>query len=213
MRTIVYVDGFNLYYGLLKGTSFKWLDMAALFAKLLPKNDLVLLKYFTAGVVSFAGNPDAPRRQRTYLRALRAGGSVEIHLGHFLASEVTMRLADGSGRSVRVIKHEEKGSDVNLAVHLVADGFKGSYDAAVVVSNDSDLAEAMRIIRENLSLPVGLVPPVRKADVRAKRRRVSKALVAQASFTRSVSTGLLKTSQLPQTISDSRGSFSRPSSW
>lgn len=139
MRTIVYVDGFNLYYGLLKGTSFKWLDLPTLFAKLLPRNDVVLVKYFTARVVSFRGNRDAPRRQRTYLRALRAGG-VEIHLGHFLASEVTMRLPDG---------------------------FKSNYEAAVVVSNDSDLAEAMRIVREELSFPVGLVPPVNKADIRA----------------------------------------------
>lgn len=106
MRTIVYVDGFNLYYGLPKGTSFKWLDLPTLFAKLLPKNDIVLVKYFTARVVSFTGNRDAPRRQRTYLRALRAGRGVEIHLGHFLASEATMRLADGSGRSVRVTRHQ-----------------------------------------------------------------------------------------------------------
>lgn len=98
MRTIVYVDGFNLYYGLLRGTRHKWLDLRALFGKLLPKNDIVLVKYFTARIVAFPGNPAAPRRQATYLRALLARPSVEIHLGHFLKSEVTMRLADGSGQ-------------------------------------------------------------------------------------------------------------------
>lgn len=44
MRTIVYVDGINLYYGLLKGTPFKWLDLRALCAKLLPRNELIRVK-------------------------------------------------------------------------------------------------------------------------------------------------------------------------
>jgi len=213
MRTIVYVDGFNLYYGLLRGTRHKWLDLKDLFKKLLPRNDIALVKYFTARIVAFPGNPAAPRRQATYLRALRAKPSVEIYLGHFLQSEVTMRLADGSGQSARVIKYEEKGSDVNLAVHLVSDGFKQAFEAAVVVSNDSDLAEAMRIVRKELGLPVGLIPPARKADIRAGRRRVSKSLREQASFTRSVSSGILSASQLPQTITDGRGTFSRPTEW
>jgi len=213
VRTIVYVDGFNLYYGLLKGTAHKWLDLGTLFNKLLPKNDVILVKYFTARVIEFPGKPGTPRRQRTYLRALRATGGVETLFGHFLSSEVTMRLADGSGRSARVIKHEEKGSDVNLAVHLVSDGFKGLFDAAVVVSNDSDLAEAIRIVRDDLEFPVGLVPPVKKADIRSKRRRVSKALVTRASFTRSISNGLLRSSQLPLTITDANGEFSKPGDW
>ena len=132
MRTIVYVDGFNLYYGLLRGTRHKWLDLRDLFEKLLPRNDIALVKYFTARIVAFPGNPAAPRRQATYLRALRAKPSLEIHFGHFLQSEVTMRLADGSGQSARVIRYEEKGSDVNLAVHLVSDGFKQAFEVAVV---------------------------------------------------------------------------------
>lgn len=213
MRTIVYVDGFNLYYGLVRRTPHKWLDLKALFDILLPRNEVILVKYFTARIVPFPGNPAAPRRQATYLRALRSKPGVEIHLGHFLKSEVSMRLADGSGKSAKVIKYEEKGSDVNLAVNLVADGFKRAFDAAVVVSNDSDLTEAMRIVRDDLGYPVGLVPPVRKADIRANRRRISKELVAQANFTRSVSNGLLKKSQLSSPITDGQGTFSRPNNW
>ena len=41
---------------------------------------------------------------------------------------------------------EEKGSDVNLATYLVADGFRDLYDTAVVVSNDSDLAEPLKLV-------------------------------------------------------------------
>ena len=65
MRTIVYVDGFNLYYGLLRGTRHKWLDLKDLFEKLLPRNDIALVKYFTARIVAFRdGGSASPSENR-----------------------------------------------------------------------------------------------------------------------------------------------------
>jgi uncharacterized LabA/DUF88 family protein len=58
-----------------------------------------------------------------------------------------------------VIKTEEKGSDVNLAVHLLNDGWLDAYDCAVVVSNDSDIAEAMRLVRHHHGKRIGLITP------------------------------------------------------
>jgi hypothetical protein len=73
LRTIVYVDGFNFYYGAVKGTRWKWLDPAALFSKVLsPRNRLVKVEYFTARVQPTLSDPDVHVRQGTYLRALRA---------------------------------------------------------------------------------------------------------------------------------------------
>ena len=58
MRTFVYVDGFNLFYGALKGTPFKWLDPVSLFEKVLqPRHDILKVKYFTARVVGHARRP------------------------------------------------------------------------------------------------------------------------------------------------------------
>ena len=58
MRTIVYVDGFNLYYGALKGTPYRWLDILAMSRKILsPKNQIAGIKYFTARVLSRPDNP------------------------------------------------------------------------------------------------------------------------------------------------------------
>jgi hypothetical protein len=71
MRTAVYVDGFNLYYGALKGTPFRWLNIDVLMPHLLPAGcNVISIKYFTARV---SGSPDidAPRRQAIYLKALR----------------------------------------------------------------------------------------------------------------------------------------------
>ena len=90
MRTVVYVDGFNLYYGALKGTSWKWLDLVALFEKVLqPHHDILAIKYFTARVSGTSSDPSKPQRQDVYLHALqRYRPVVEIYLGHFLSHTV-----------------------------------------------------------------------------------------------------------------------------
>ena len=117
MKTIVYVDGFNLYYGALRGTPYKWLDLAMLCRRLLPHNQVQRIKYFTARIQARAGDPDGPSRQDVYLRALRTVPNLEIIYGHFLSNKVRLPLADGSGFA-EVVKTEEKGSDVNIAAHL-----------------------------------------------------------------------------------------------
>ena len=94
MKTFVYVDGFNLYYGVLKGTSYRWLDLAALCSKLLPPNEIACIKYSTARIRARPGDLDAPSRQDVYLRAIRTNPDIEIIFGHFLASTVRLPLAD-----------------------------------------------------------------------------------------------------------------------
>lgn len=65
----------------------------------------------------------------------------------------------GVQRYVEVLDTEEKGSDVNLASFLLIDGYNRDYEQALVISNDSDLVLPIRLVRENLSLPVGAVNP------------------------------------------------------
>jgi hypothetical protein len=128
-RTFVYIDGFNLYFGALRGTTFRWLDLDAFCRVLLPKNDILKIRYFTARVVARPGNPDTAVRQQTYFRALATLRSVDVHLGHDLSHTRWMPLAapgggvmvDAGGRVqfAEVVREEEKGSDVNLAAHLM----------------------------------------------------------------------------------------------
>jgi hypothetical protein len=88
MRTWVYVDGFNIYYGAVKGTAFKWLNLVELARRVLPAGHTVeRVKYFTAHV-SGAADPGAPRRQHIYLSALRTLPEIEIHFGRFLAKTI-----------------------------------------------------------------------------------------------------------------------------
>src|SRR5262249_52027714 len=153
---------FNLYYGAVRRTPYKWLDLSALCRLLLPSYHIERIKYFTAHVQARPNDPDQSTRQQTYLRALRTIPHLDIILGHFLKNEVHMRLtpplATGSA-FVRVIKTEEKGSDVNLAAHLLHDGHLHRYEAAVLLTNDSDLLEPVKMVRYELGLPVGIINP------------------------------------------------------
>ena len=168
MDTFVYVDGFNLYYGAVKGTPYKWLNIRQLCELLLPKHKIVRVKYFTARVSARPGDPDQPIRQQTFLRALATLKDFDIFYGHFLTKETYM---PGAGsppgtalKYAKVIRTDEKGSDVNLATHLLWDGFKGRYKAAVLLTNDSDLLEPVRIVRQELGLTVGILNPHKKAS-------------------------------------------------
>lgn len=208
MKTYVYVDGFNLYYGCLKGTSHRWLDVKALTEKLIkPEHDIRCIKYFTAKVSSLPNKPDAPVRQEAYLRALRSLPEVEVFFGHFLTNTVWRMKADGSGK-VRVLRTEEKGSDVNLATHLVADALRGRFDAAIVISNDSDLCEPIRILAQEERITVGVLMPVAR-----RGRRPSHDLKGVATFWKPIRTGPVKDSQFPDTVNVDGQRVHRPNRW
>lgn len=158
--TTVYIDGFNLYYGELKGTSYKWLDLQRFFSNLMgPRHEVTRIKYFTARVIPTQADPQINNRQDAYFQALEAFCPlVEIYLGHFLRHSVTARNVNPPPDMVRVWKTEEKGSDVNLAVHVLNDAWLNAYQCAVIVSNDSDLAASLKMVKQQGKL-IGLVTP------------------------------------------------------
>lgn len=206
MRTYIYVDGFNLYYRALKNTPYKWLDLKSLFGYLLdPKNDIQSIKYFTARV-SGKIDPNQPLRQKTYLRAIqKLIPEMHIYYGHFLSHVVSAPLAKPTHnkRFVDIVKTEEKGSDVNLAVHLLNDCWLDKYDCAVIVSNDSDLAESLRLIKVQHQKVIGLITP--------EKGHPSKELMQYADFVKRIRKGVLTKSQLPNPIPGT--SIYKPNSW
>jgi uncharacterized LabA/DUF88 family protein len=208
MRTRVYIDGFNLFYGCLKGTPFKWLDVGRLSAHLLKPNDVVSIKYFAARVAATRRDPGQARRQDVYFRALRTVPDLEIILGHFLTHTVRRSRADGGG-TVRVLQTEEKGSDVNLATHLIHDAHRGLMECAVLVTNDSDLAEPVRIARREIGIRVGVIPPTLGPG-----RHPSRELIEHATFVRRIRKGVLRESQFPDRVLTGHGEeIWKPRSW
>ncbi|MCD8537542.1 MAG: NYN domain-containing protein [Burkholderiaceae bacterium] len=83
LRTNVYVDGFNLYYGALRKTPHSWVNLESLFQLLLPKNKNREIKYFTALVSARPNDLSQPQRQQLYLRALATYLLHDAHMDRF----------------------------------------------------------------------------------------------------------------------------------
>ena len=261
MRISAYVDALNLYYGALKNTPYKWLNLVRFVNLTLSEiePELKNLKYFTASV-SGAVNPEAPRRQKIYLNALESLPEVSVIYGNFKTNQLwrplmslpvadcaididskTLKIAKGdfpvrvsdsqfrvipvrdwnptSSRAhrnkktekpsddavpVQVHSMEEKGSDVNLAVHLLNDAWLDVYDIAVVISNDRDLAEAIRLVIEYVNKKVILLCP-------ARNRFVASRLGEVASHVKFVRPAQLRQSQFPDSITGTR--IRKPDGW
>jgi hypothetical protein len=210
-RAIVYIDGFNLYYGALKGTPYRWLDLSAFCKCMVPRDDVIEIKYFTALVVPRPGKPQTAQRQQVYLRALQTIPNLTVHLGHFITTPTSRPLVTPPKRGSpfrTVWKTEEKGSDVNLASHLLIDGFRARYDVAVLISNDSDLKEPVNFVRHDLNAPVGVLNPHK-----SRSWALSPPHLPQGSFYKPIRRGPVAASQFPETLSDATGSFRRPDAW
>jgi NYN domain len=221
MRTIVYVDGLNLYYRLLKANpQFKWLNPVQLAREVLSRQNIITkVRFFTARV-SGRFDPGAPLRQQIYLDALGTLPELEIHYGNFLVSKVWAGLvppdldpAKPSAKPplvpwpklARVFKSEEKGSDVNLATYMLTDSFDNAFDVAAVITNDTDLCEPIRIITQQMGKVVGLLTPV------AQPARSLSRLVA---FTHHIRDHHLALSQFSNPVVLPNGtSLHRPATW
>ncbi len=105
---------------------------------------------------------------------------------------------------VEVFDTKEKGSDVNLATYLLVDGFKKNYEMAVVVSNDSDLLEPIRFVKEEMGLFVGILNP---HQIRIRE------LAKVANFYRPIREKALKASLFPLILSDAAGTITKPIGW
>lgn len=249
MRVNVYVDGFNLYRGgdeiAGRGTvGWKWLDIRAMAATIAldewpnGPHTIERVVYCTARVNPTQKDPDLPKRQESFINALRASGSVDwVEYGLFLDKVKTRPLAlRGTGRKkkkpvlvtakppvlvkdandqrvtdavfmVTVADREEKGSDVNVATHLLLDALQAppAMDAAIVISNDSDLKLPVAQVR--LRLPVGIVNPGRGYTAGALHHDPATDVAGQ--WDRQLTFADFAAHQLADPV----GAFAKPASW
>ncbi len=152
----------NLYYGALKRTAYKWLNIAQMCELLLPSTsyDIRKIYYCTAAVSGTPDDPDKPQRQLKYIRALKTLPTIQIVQGKFITERITLQRADMSG-PVEVIRPKEKQSDVNLVSCLFWDACRGNFDTAVIVSGDSDFYTPVKMIRNHYMKNIGVLDPQR----------------------------------------------------
>ncbi|HDZ37939.1 MAG TPA: NYN domain-containing protein [Marinobacter sp.] len=157
-RVSVYIDGFNLYHALddLGESHLKWLDLWALSETLVREKEVVTtVKYFSAYATWM---PASYRRHQRYVAALQARG-VQFIEGRFKEKPMQCKTC-----GVRYKAHEEKETDVNIGVHLMADALQDRFDRALVISADTDLNEAVTLTKvEAAGKQIDIVaPPKRK---------------------------------------------------
>jgi uncharacterized LabA/DUF88 family protein len=202
-----------------KRPDLKWLNIRDLAGKVLrPKNKIAGVRYYTARI-SGRIDPLAPARQQVYFDALGTIPEISLHMGNFLSMRkfaglvhppafrpaLAAQLALPWPNVVKVHKTEEKGSDVNLASHLLLGAFRDEYDVAAVLSNDTDLVEPIRIVTQELGKVVGLISPVPNP---------APQLQQFASFVRHIRISDLVASQFPDPVLLADGTaLARPATW
>lgn len=142
IRASFFIDGFNLYHAIkrLDGPHLKWLDLMALMRRQIqPRSEAIAgVHYFSAYAHWW---PHRKARHEQYVAALECTG-VEVVMGQFKVKDRRCPACKHSWRG-----HEEKETDVNIALWLLDGAYRDTYDRAYLVSRDSDLVPAVKMVR------------------------------------------------------------------
>lgn len=224
-----YIDGYNLFYGALKvgyissktpeftrnqliqnKRALRWLNVKKLIEIYL-KGDYILdkINFYTADITAFYSGDPSPARQQEYFKALETIDSLSIIKGRFYKHKTSMPNYPIKMplKMTNVLKTEEKGSDVNLASHLVYDACQNLFDMAVIVTNDSDLLEPIKIVK-SLGKSILIICPHKRYC-----HEFTQAFGNQCM--RSIETADLKMAQFEDDITDDNGNViaQRPEHW
>jgi uncharacterized LabA/DUF88 family protein len=205
-RSIIYIDGFNLYYGSVKNTPWKWLDMEKYFSLLLPHDDIQTIKYFTAKIVG-----SHKTNQEIYIKALSTLNKVQIIYGLFKYKKIKCLVKNCTYKGLKSFYvPEEKRTDVNIAVHMIKDAFNDKCDRLIIISGDSDLVPAVKTVK--------MITPNKKVIVYVpannKVRGAAKELRKSSDRHKTLPNNLLSKAQFPEQLTDLKGGIVRkPSSW
>ncbi len=200
----IYIDGFNFFYGCLKHNSrkqYRWVNPEKLIKMITSKHFLKTpfliqnINFYTARIVSRYKNDNNPYKQQNYFNALKTIKNLKLYFGNFISKPVIMPKFPLTKdiEKVKVLKTEEKGSDVNLATHLVYDACKNNFDLAIIITNDTDLVEPIRLVRENLKKEVIVICPHKNIAFSIKKLNVINLIIK---------TKLLKASQFDKKLNE-----------
>ncbi len=228
MKTVCYVDGFNLYYGCLKATSYKWLDLYKLFARIINENnpdaDLLHIKFFTAPIKTrLASHGDAAgAAQNTYHRALSHlyPQHISIHEGYFSLEEGSFLEycnPPDKNRRVKIWRLEEKQSDVNIALEAYRDATHALMEQAIFITNDTDQEPTLKALRNDYpALRIGVILPIKEPvpGVSTRARPGNNRLSLYADWTRNhIRTEELRQALLPDIIPTPKKAIKKPAYW
>lgn len=231
MKTNVYIDGFNFYYGMYRAPRnlpWKWLDIRALCERLDSNCVIHRIRYFTANPIVSPRDPQQGIRHEAFFRAVETLPDCTVHRGRHqvnpkdqspqhpiplpdlvppLSADVVpeVRRAFDALKRITVMNIEEKGTDVSLASHLLVDVATGDCEAIMVISNDSDLATPLELARTRFGIDVTVYSP---------RNTVTTDLKNAATRYRVLRPGMLEGCLLPDVVVGKDGrEIHKPEKW
>lgn len=200
-RVCVYIDGFNLYFGLrsIGWSKYYWLDVVALSRRLLKRNQVLAeVRYFTARINR---PPEKVRRQAVYLDALAAATGCDMQFGRYRSDE---RLCKACGAGWPV--DSEKKTDVNIAVAMLLDAADDRFDTAILISGDSDLVNAVHGVQQRFAPKrVWMAFPPHRFQTELEEAALGRVRIRE---------WMLAESQLPPVVVTKSGArLHRPAEW
>lgn len=221
MKTIIYIDGFNLYFGCLHNTNYKWLDIVSLFSELCGSKN-IHINYYTSPVQSkFSRHGvSAHNAQQDYLRALQVKypDNLLIDQSYMLPKTVKEVMAGDVfdiDEKVKIWRIEEKQTDVKIALQMFEDAIseKNTGIRQILVSNDSDLEPALEKIKKwNSKIEIGIITP--RTGTKGNKRPPNSKLRTLADWTRDyIKPDLLIKHQLPDKIPTGKKPIRKPKHW
>lgn len=230
-RAIVYLDGYNFYYGCLRNGEHKWLDIVQLFKGILhahdPNIELIKVKYFTSPALArYARHGvESEQSQTVYHNALKQlykKKIFEIILGKHELEQVNLPKAIKGCKKidrnmpVRVWKTVEKKTDIQLSIEMYADAAQGQCDIIVICTNDSDIEPALqRILADYPTIEIGFIAASRTSDIAIPAgRQPNKSIQKIAHWTRRhILDAELAAAQMSPSIKTRKGTVSKPAHW
>lgn len=198
-RVKVYIDGFNLYFGMTSSfPDIKWLDVVLLANNLLKSSqELIGVIYFTSMV---SNNPPKEQRQRAYISALETS-SVQIIYGHYKSKTKSCKRCGHMWNG-----NEEKMTDVNIAIEMLKDAMEDKFDMAMLISGDSDLVPPIHAIHEKFpNKRVFVAFPPNRSNISVKSIAKGSLIIGRKK---------LKDSQFPDQIRLKSGFLlNKPTEW
>lgn len=198
-RASLLIDGFNVYHSLLSQTGHKymWFDYFSFFEKFIRQDQCIADVFYFTALANW--KPDSVRRHKIFISALKNKG-VKVVLGRFKKKE---RYCPKCTKYFN--GHEEKQTDVNIAVYLLKEAVKNNYDTAYIMTNDTDIIPAIKAVKElRPDKKIGIIFPLgRKAD----------ELKQVCDFYRFTKRKHFSNNQLPETINLPAITLTRPASW
>jgi len=199
-RINIYIDGFNLYHSMLQRThrNCRWLNLLELSKRLInPKTEKIQTVYYFSALTSWL--PERAKKHLSYIHALRTVGVKDI-LGKFTIRERKCPLCTKCFQS-----HEEKKTDINIAITLLTDGMADKFDTALILSGDSDLAPVITKLKT--------LCPNKKVGIMVPQNQSAMNLKQHADFFKKIQDRDLKKSLLSEQVTYNGKIITAPTGW